>query len=178
MRDIHDALDQIREIRAGVARGRVYRGYRAVPTALTGAFAAAAALLQPVVVAGDADYLALWIACAVLSMAVMAASIAARPSPRTREAVARLAGPVLAGAMLTFALQERAPDLLPGLWQVFFALALLAALPLLPRPMVLVACFYLASGIVVLGSCTPASMGVPFATGQLAAALILRRSHG
>jgi len=178
MRDLHDALEQIREIRAGVARSRLYRGYRAGPTALTGCLAALAALLQTRVAGDPAAYLALWTGCAAASAAVVGASMLAAPSPRTREALTRLAWPVVAGALVTAALHESAPQLLPGLWQVFFALALFASLPLLPRPMVLVALFYLACGLLVLGSTAPASMGIPFATGQFAAALILHRHHG
>ena len=41
--------------------------------------------------------------------------------------------------------------------------------------MIPVALFYLASGVLVLGSSSPASMGVPFAIGQTAAAYVLYR---
>jgi hypothetical protein len=99
------------------------------------------------------------------------------PSPRTRDALGRLAGPLAAGALLTIALGERAPELLPGLWQVCFALALFAVRPLLPREITLVAAFYLVSGVLVLGSTSPAAMGVPFAVGQTAAAVVLRFRH-
>ena len=183
MSELHDALDQIRAIRSELTRSRLFRGYRAVPTAITGGLAALCAALQPLFVQGADSYLALWTACALTSMAVVGASMLARPSPRTRDALARLAWPLLAGALVTAVLRESAPGLLPGLWQIFFALALFASLPLLPRGMFLVALFYLASGLLLLGSTAsasmgPASMGVPFATGQCAAALLLRRRDG
>ena len=45
----------------------------------------------------------------------------------------------------------------------------------MPRGMVWVGLFYLASGAVVMGSWAPASMGVPFAIGQGTAAYVLYR---
>ena len=180
MPELDDALDQIREIRAHVARSRVYRGYRAVPTAITGALAIATALIQPVVIqsTGTNDphlYVALWIACAAVSGAVVLRSMFAHPSPKALEAIVRLSWPFVAGALITLPVANLAPQLLPGLWQVFFALALFSSLPVLPRGMIPVAIFYLLSGVIVLGSSAPASMGVPFAIGQTAAAYVLYR---
>ena len=178
MSDLHDALDQIREIRAGVARSRVFRGYRAVPTAMTGLLAVATAWAQPWL-AGDAvSYVVLWSTCALLAMGVAGSSMWAHPSPNTSQAIGRLAWPLLAGALVTGVLLESAPQLLPGLWQIFFALALFASLHLLPRGMIFVAIFYVISGTVVLGSTAPEAMGIPFGVGQLTAAWILYRHHG
>ena len=184
MRDLDDALDQIREIRAGVASSRVYRGYRAIPTAGTALCAALTAIVQPwLVPAGDVGaYVTLWGGCALVALAIAGSSMLAHPSPNTREAVSRLAWPLLAGAIVTAVLFDSAPWLLPGLWQIFFALALFASSRLLPRPMLWVAIFYLASGALVLlagpRAWAPACMGVPFFFGQLTAAWVLRRHHG
>jgi hypothetical protein len=173
--DLHEALDQIREIRAGVARSRVYPGYRAVPTAMTGVLAGVTAWMQPVY---DGSYVTLWTGCALLAMSIAGCSMIRHPSRSAREAITRLAWPLLAGALVTAVLFERAPELLPGLWQIFFALGLFASLPVLPRGMILVAMFYLASGALVLGSQSPAAMGIPFVCGQFAAAWLLYRHHG
>ena len=178
MTELHDALEQIRRIRADVARSRVYRGYRAAPTAATGLLAIFAALLQPWLVSDAESYVALWTACAMAATAVVGSSILAHPSPNTREAIGRLAWPLVAGAAVTVALTGEAPALLPGLWQIFFALGLFASLRVLPRAMFLVALFYLLSGTLVLGSMDPVAMGVPFGVGQLSAAFILFRHHG
>ncbi|MEM8884335.1 MAG: hypothetical protein AAGD14_09715 [Planctomycetota bacterium] len=178
MRELDHALDQIREIRSDLERARVYRGYRAGPTAVTSALAAGTGWLQVVANPPLHAVLALWIACAVASAAVIGASMLRRPSPRTREALRCLAWPVLAGALVTVALFDRAPELLPGLWQIFYALALFASLRLLPRGTILVALFFLTSGLLVLGSTTALAMAVPFAGGQLVAAWLLDRSHG
>ena len=190
MHDLDDALEQIREIRAGVASSRLYRGYRALPTAATGACAALTAVIQPMVVpagtSGAGAYIALWGACALVSLIIAGASMVAHPSPNTREAISKLAWPLLAGALVTAVLFESAPavllGVLPGLWQIFFALALFASSRLLPKAMLWVASFYLASGALVLlagpRAWAPACMGVPFFFGQLTAAWILQRHHG
>jgi len=180
MPELDDALDQIREIRAHVTRSRIYSGYRAVPTAITGALAIATAVIQSAVIqpasANDPySYIALWVTCAALSGAVVLRSMFAHPSPKALEAVIRLSWPFVAGALITLPIASIAPQLLPGLWQVFFALALFSSLPVLPRGMIPVAIFYLLSGVLVLGSTAPASMGIPFAIGQTTAAYVLYR---
>jgi hypothetical protein len=180
MPDLDDALDQIREIRAHVTRSRIYSGYRAVPTAITGALAVATAVVQPMLIHspidhGPTSYIALWVTCAAVSAAVVLRSMFAHPSPKALEAMIRLSWPFVAGALITLPIANIAPQLLPGLWQVFFALALFSSLPVLPRGMIPVALFYLASGVLVLGSNEPASMGIPFAIGQTTAAYVLYR---
>ena len=69
--ELRDALTQITEIRLQMARREVFRGYRAVPAAFSGAVALAAATVQAVAIADPVQqinaFLGLWIGAAVLS---------------------------------------------------------------------------------------------------------------
>lgn len=100
----------------------------------------------------------------------------------------RLLLPFLAaGAGVTLVLLRVAPDsgwMLPGLWQVLIALAGFSAVSVLPRAIVWPAAWYLASGLAVLalaaggGVPDPWLMGIPFAIGQTATALVLHLATG
>ena len=90
-----------------------------------------------------------------------------------------------AGAGLALVLALAAPAslwMLPGLWQVALGLGFFAASRSLPRAMALVGGWYVGAGLLTLGltapsqALTPWAMGVPFALGQLGAAVLLRRS--
>ena len=69
--DLHEALTQIAEIRLQMARTEVFRGYRALPVAISGVLALLAAGVQAAWIAEPtrelAAYLALWIGAAVVS---------------------------------------------------------------------------------------------------------------
>ncbi|MHC4955185.1 MAG: hypothetical protein ACYTGZ_15120 [Planctomycetota bacterium] len=200
MSELHDALAQIREIRARMATSQVYRGYRVVPTALSAVLAVATAFAQARWLGsswlasswlGSSDlyaYVVLWSGCGLASVLMagiaMARHCATSPSrltrARTAQAITRLAPALLAGALVTWILVRAAPDAawtLPGLWQVFFALGLFASAGHLPHAILYVGGFYLLSGCFVLslgeGAFAPWAMGLPFAIGQSACALIL-----
>ena len=74
--------------------------------------------------------------------------------------------------------------MLPGLWQILLALLGFSVLSNLPREMAWVAGWYFCCGAVVLalagqaGTLSPWMMGVPFAVGQIAVAVILLRADG
>src|SRR5215469_6784109 len=63
--ELREALTQITEIRLQLARTEVFRGYRAMPVAFSGAVALVAAVIQAVTItdpqAQIGGYLALWI---------------------------------------------------------------------------------------------------------------------
>src|SRR4051794_24699517 len=111
--DLFNALDQISEIRRQMARGQVFRGYRAHTTALTGVLALIAAGLQPLLLprpwANLPGYLFLWGGLAISSVAVFATELFIRcrrlASPlqneRTFEAIERFVPSLAAGALLT-----------------------------------------------------------------------------
>jgi hypothetical protein len=69
--------------------------------------------------------------------------------------------------------------MLPGLWAIVFGLGIFASSRLLPKPVILVASYYLASGIVCLAlaqgtaALSPWSMIGTFVVGQSLLALVL-----
>jgi len=195
--ELKEALVQITEIRTQMARTEVFRGYRAVPAAFSGAVAMAAATVQELTIPDPMlqypAYLALWIGAAVVSgaSAVMEMRIRARnaSSSLSREqtalAMEQFFPCLAAGALVTLVVARSTPALvwmLPGLWQVFYSLGIFATLRLLPRPMSAVAVFYAACGLTTLAAAqgewalSPLAMGAPFGLGQLFAAAVLYRT--
>src|ERR1700752_4929656 len=69
--ELREALSQISEIRQQLARTEVFRGYRAMPVAFTGAVALIAALIQSATISEPSlqigSYLTLWIGAAAVS---------------------------------------------------------------------------------------------------------------
>ena len=195
MGELERALADISEIRSQIARGTAFRGYGAATLAATGAFAALAALVQARWLPGAATqplaYVGLWAATAAVSVIV----IGGETVLRTRRAHAGMAQEMLlnameqflpagiAGVLLTAVLLRFAPEtlwMLPGLWQVVFALGVFASCRFLPRPMLLVGGWYLATALACLVRAkgpdvfSPWAMGAPFAVGQLMVAAILQ----
>ena len=84
---------------------------------------------------------------------------------------------------MTLALIRFAPQCLwmsPGLWQITFGLGVFASCRFLPRAMLIVGVWYLASGLAALAlaqgslAFTPWTMGIGFGVGQTLVALVLR----
>lgn len=198
--ELDDALSQIAEIRRQVARVRLFRGYRAVPVAFSGVLALLAGGVQarwlPDAARRPAAFLALWIGVAAVSIVVTAGEMAWRLTrsssllarEKTLLAVGQFLPCLAAGGLVTLVLAVRAPDclwLLPGLWQVLFGLGIFASWRLLPRGVLGVAVFYMATGLCCLArgeaALAPWAMAVPFGVGQLLAAGVLwwslERSH-
>lgn len=194
--ELRDAIDQITTIRTQLAATERLRSLRAVPVALSGLAALAAAAVQKVWL-GDgtppaSSYLALWLAAALLSGLAAGAEIARRAfrsdSPlglaSARLAALQFLPCLLAGAAVTVMIPLRLPEhvwLLPGLWQLLFGLGNLAAQQLLPAAARWVGLAFLASGTACLWlgerALDPWAMGLPFATGQLVLAAILWWHH-
>lgn len=191
--ELRDALSQIDEIRLQIARSEVFRGFRAGPLALTGLLAFGAAGLQVLCIPEPTrqlgQYLGLWIGAALIGVlvagagVVLAGSVASAWRRRiTRQAVEQFVPCLIVGGLLTAVLASTAVEvvwMLPGLWQILFVLGLFASIRHLPRPMVAVATWYLATGLTCLiiarGQVALAywTMGVPFGVGQLLTAAIL-----
>lgn len=191
--ELRDALMQIAEIRQTMARGEVFRGYRAGPVAFSGVLAFGAALVQPWIapepVRQMGAYLGLWIGAAALSavaagagMIVAGSAASAWRRRITWLAVEQFLPCLLAGGLVTAVLVRGGAgsvELLPGLWQVLFSLGVFASCRLLPRATFSVAVFYLASGVATLAAArgdsalSPWAMGLPFGVGQLLAASVL-----
>lgn len=192
--ELHEALAQISEIRRQVARAGVFRGYRALPVALSGVLALAAAGVQQLWLPEPAHaigaYLALWMGAAFVSMAATGIEMLVHsrhsPAPLTQEmtwlAVCQFLPSIGAGGLLTVVLVAGAPEslwMLPGLWQMLFGLGVFASYRLLPRATFWVGLFYLIAGMMCLAlaqgpaELSPWAMGVPFGLGQLFAAGVL-----
>jgi hypothetical protein len=185
-----------------MARTEVFRGYRALPIAVSGLVAVGAGALQPLLAPDPAlefrTWVALWVGAAVLSVALCSSEMALRfhrttsslEQERIRQAVARFLPAVVTGGLLTFVLVDRVPEachLLPGLWAILMGLGTFASLPMLPRSVRYVALFYVGAGLLSLAlardayAFSPLAMGLPFGVGQLSAAAVLyftlERSH-
>jgi hypothetical protein len=192
--DLQEAMAQIAQIRHQMARTEVFRGYRALPVAFSGLVAVLAALVQarwlPEPSAHLGMYLTLWVGAAVISASASAAGMVDRrrraASAWSREvtilAVEQFVPSIVAGGLLTAVITVTAPEsawLLPGLWQVLFALGIFASSRLLPAPIRLVAAWYLTAGITCLAvtrgeaALSPWAMGLPFGLGQALAAITL-----
>ncbi len=192
--ELREALTQITEIRLQLARTEVFRGYRAMPVAFTGAVALLAALIQSATIKEPSlqigSYLTLWIGAAVVSglaagiemlMRARDAALSLRRA-QTWLAYEHFLPCVAAGALVTVVVVRAAPEnvrMLPGLWQIFYSLGIFASCRLLPRPTFWVAVFYLGTGLAVLAlgqgetGLSPWTMGFPFGVGQSLAAAVL-----
>lgn len=195
MRDIDLALSEVASIRAQLAASTPFLGLAPGFNLLMGILALVVAAVQSFQVQDPLGFIAVW-----------AATIVASASLAVCEAVSRarrLHGR-MAHAMLVVALQKGLPFaiaavvitwticrfaiesawMLPGLWQLLLALLGFSVLSNLPREMAWVAGWYLCCATVVLalagqaGTLSPWMMGIPFAVGQIAVAVILLRADG
>lgn len=199
MQDLEDALNDIKSMRTQIARSTQFRGYSATAFAATALLAVAAAGAQvywiPVPAAELTAFLALWIGTAALAAAIIGIDVIAR-SRRAHSGLAdemiyaaleQLLPAAVAGALLTCVIARYAPQaawMLPGLWQILLSLGVFASCRSLPGPLILVAVWYLASGVICLAltadgnALAPWTMGVPFGAGQLLAALLVHKFGG
>jgi hypothetical protein len=192
--ELREALDSIATIRRRMAETEVFRGYRALPVALSALFAMTAGFLQPSVVPRPTenvpDYVALWSLVALLSIAAAGIAMLVRDRvagtsltrPVTWLAIGQFVPCLVGAAAVTAVIVRVAPDsawLLPGLWQVFFSQGVFASCRLLPRSAFLVGVFYLVAGIATLAvgrdeqALAPWTMALPFGVGQFLSAAVL-----
>jgi hypothetical protein len=197
MHDLDRALAEIDAIRTQMARGTQFRGYGPTTFATTGVLALLAAVGQALWLKDPAHaigaYLALWVAVAVLSVALISFETVIRSrrvhsglaEEMIHAAIEQFLPAGLAGALLTFVLYRCSPEslwMLPGLWQIVFSLGLFASCRFLPRPMFAVGLWYLTAGLACLAfangerSFSPWAMGVPYGIGQLLVAAVLQQS--
>jgi hypothetical protein len=193
---LHDAIEELQAVRLHLARAERLRGLRAASVA----FAASAALLAGVVqecwivdpAAERGAWLTLWLATAAVCglFAGLEMILRARLAPAPPRAASGLrtwawfSPSLFPGAVLTWLVFTRLPGhlwLLPGLWQLLFALGCFAAWRLLPRASWLVGAFFLVTGTTSLfaqdAALTPIAMAGPFAVGLAQLAVILQRSN-
>jgi hypothetical protein len=192
MQDLDRAINDLEAIRSTLARGAEFRGYGPGTVAATGLLAFGAATVQTRFIAPGnfAVWLALWGATALICAGLIGAEMVRRArrahlglaDEMVREAALALLPAFAAGAMLTFVLWRYVPAalwMLPGLWQILLSLGVFGACRNLPPAMMLVGFWYFAAGLACLvfaqgnAALCPASMGVPFAVGELLSAALL-----
>jgi hypothetical protein len=192
--DLHEALGQISEIRAHVARTETFRGFRSVTVGFSGALGIAAGLVQNERIAQPTlhvpEYIDLWLSVAILSVLVVGVELGYRWAVEnsslkrrlTLLAVQQFAPCLVAGGTVTVVIAARAPAsawMLPGLWAILFSLGIFASCRLLPAATAWVGVYYLGSGTLCLAwgngphALAPWFMVGTFGVGQLLAAAIL-----
>jgi len=195
VRDVDLALSEVASIRAQLAASTRFLGLAPGFNLLMGILAFVVAAVQSFQVQDHAGFIAVWAATIVASAGIAVLEAVSRAR--------RLHGR-MAHAMLGVALQKGLPFavaalvitwticsfsiesawMLPGLWQLLLALLGFSVLSNLPREIAWVAGWYFCCGTAVLvlagqaGTLSPWMMGIPFAVGQTAVAVILLRAEG
>ena len=161
--EINKALDQISEIHGHLAKSHVYRGYRAVPVALSGVLALVAAAVQTRMIGNESPhhFVLYRMAVGLISSATAAGGIVYSylreerqfARRRTRATVGQLLPCLVAGfgvAVLLLRPGSGTIAYIPGMWAVLFSLGIFASRPYLPRITGWVALYYLAAGALLL----------------------------
>ena len=194
--ELRDAIDHISAIRSQLAATEHLKSLRAIPVAISGLLAIAAAITQTIWIESPIDYprryLLLWCATAIISGTIASAVVALRTLRSTDElstanawlAVRQFAPSLIVGAIVTWFITTRLSNelwILPGMWQLLFGLGNLAAHRLLPTPALCIGLLFIATGTCCLWfgeeALNPWAMGLPFATGQITLAAILWWHH-
>ncbi|MBV9221886.1 MAG: hypothetical protein JO366_03390 [Methylobacteriaceae bacterium] len=195
MQDLDKALADISAMRIQMARGAEFRGYGPATLAATGMLALLAAVAQALWLPAPARdmgaYLALWLATAAISAAIIYMEMVARSrrvhsdlaDEMIHSAITQFLPSAVAATLLTVVLLRFAPEclwMLPGLWQIVFSLGVFAACRMLPRPMLAAGAWYLVTGLACLAlardahAFSPWAMGLPFGLGQMFVAGVVR----
>jgi hypothetical protein len=192
--ELRQALAEISAIRAQVARGTQFRGYGPLSIASSGLLASLVAAVQARWMPGSThdagEFLVVWVSTAAVSVVLATLETIARSrrvhsvfaTEMIQSAVEQFLPPIVAGLLLTAVLTRAAPQsiwMLPGLWELVFSLGVFASCRFLPRQMLAVGVWYLASGLICLmlesgrQMLSPWEMGIPFGVGQLLVAAVL-----
>jgi hypothetical protein len=193
MDDLHKALGDISSIRRQMARSTEFRGYGPATLAVTGFLAISAAWAQAIWLPDPARhiplYLGVWISTAIVSAALIGVQTVTRThrmhsgmaDAMIRMAVEQFLPSAAAGGLMTLVIIRAVPSalwMLPGLWQIIFALGVFSSCRFLPRPMAAAGVWYLLTGLACIAladnrALSPLTMGISFGVGQLLVAGIL-----
>lgn len=197
MTELDKALADIGDIRSRMVAGTTFQGFGPTVIAVTGLLAltlGALQVLMPAVLAADNSvYLGVWIGLACVCALLIGVEMVARShrihgglaDAMLANAVEQFLPAAVAGVMLTVVFFRFQTDLLwmlPGLWQLLLAVGLFASARNLVRGVKLIAGWYFVSAFVVLvlsmsaSTLSPWLMAVPFFTGQLMMATVLKLS--
>ncbi len=196
-------MSQISEIHSHVVKREEFHGYRTTTIGLTAGIAVLAAAVHQAFFSQSTDFggfVWFWVAVAGFAGSICAADLALRyrvetnrsERRKTLHVVGQFVPAVVVGAVVTQVLMtfdQPVPQLLPGLWAMFYSLGIFASRSSLPRAVGWVAAFYLLAGLQMLSVAdhavvpSPWGMGITFAVGQSALALVLhmnlkRIGHG
>lgn len=190
--EIADALDRISHIHEHLAKGEIYRGFRALPVALSGVAGLGAAMMQPLLVEAvkPESFLHYWVfaglVCGLIGVSEIILNYCMRDSGYSRRITRCVVGQfvpcIFAAIALTLALSRGGTStilLLPGLWALLFSLGVFASRPFMPRASGWVALYYLLAGAWLLFARTDGNslsgwrVGGVFGIGQLATAAVL-----
>jgi len=200
--ELQKAINQLSEIHAQVSKTEFYRGFKAVPVAITGLGAFLAALLQPWII-GNSNPVAFvwyWQTIALINIVFIGYFIGYSyfyhetrlERQKARNMLRQFLPCVVTGALITWAfLRLDEPAILyylPGIWSALFGLGTFSCRPYFPASTFWVGLYYLFAGAVLLiGMPTeltlqPWVMGLTFGIGQLSVAAVLywdlERQHG
>ncbi len=189
-----EASDRMELIWSVLARNEVFWGYRPATIAATGLLGIVAATLQPWVL-GDVSarpdgYVFWWSGIAAICILMVSCQLAREAMgikdpyrlQLMRQAVSQFVPAVILGAVITgLSLKFDSPSvsLLPGLWAIFFSLAIIASRPYLHFSVQLAALHYAimgSIGIILSGyqlSFSPWYMAMTFGLSQCVTAWIL-----
>jgi len=147
--ELQRAISDLAEVRDRLAALQRFDGYSGLAAAASGIVAFVAAFLQmriapmPVTAAGVQAYLAIWLSCLAVALALNYGAVAGwllkhrAPGARSRFRTAALSivPSIVLGGALTFALVgHSAYGLLPGTWFAFYAIGLFASRGAIPAP--------------------------------------------
>lgn len=192
--EVRRAIADLAEVRGRLASVQRFGGYSGTAAIASGAVAVAAGLVQYVVAphphtfAERQAYLAIWLTCLLLALALNYGAILAwrarnrgiQAGVQVRTVGMSIAPAVAAGGVITLALASRGlVSLLPGMWCATYALGLFASRAMVPAHVVTVAVAFggLATVLLLLPRTDPLAwfvMPVAFGLGQIAIGLIVR----
>lgn len=196
MHKVSEALSQIAEIHAHLAKAEVYRGLRPELVATSGFVGIGGAALEPYFIPAPtgAEFGWYWLTVAVI--AVLTGSCTAwygyffRDEPLAKRRARIVAGQMLpslvVGALVTFVIVhlEKVTGLLPGIWAIIYSLGLFSIRPYMPRSIGWVALYFMLAGLILLwpasiSESTPRGWGLAavFALGQVSLGFVLYRNE-
>jgi hypothetical protein len=163
--EVRRALADLAEVRGRLATIQRFDGYSGTAAIVSGAVAIAAGLVQALVApqprdaAARGSYLAIWLTCLGIALAINYGAIVAwrlrnrgeQAGVQFRTVGMSIVPALAAGGVITLALLQRGLDgLLPGMWCATYALGLFASRAMVPERVVLVAVGFGAAATVLL----------------------------
>jgi hypothetical protein len=197
MTDLERALADIAEVRERLGGVQRFKGYSGLAALVSGGFAAAAGVVQWLLVPAVASphdgrlYFAIWFACCAASIVVNYSAIAhwyvndatARERWQTATVGFAILPALLLGAALSFALlRANLFAFLPGVWFGCYGVGLIASRTMLPRAVAPVCAAFLVAGAALLFAppeiaLAPWILAMGFGAGQAIIGIIVIRDR-